>query len=121
MSDERDSTIRLLALKCGASDSLKQIIATWDSEGWNLQRCDIRMSAEKLLRLLKLNPPNDVYAEDSEIVFEWQYPDNRIVRLWVNGLWCGESMTTYHDGRPTEWHDVYWGGPEMVLTKKEAS
>lgn len=107
----------------GAWNNVKQIADMWDADEWNHQRCDVHIAAKLLLCMIKRsgqNAPNDVYpdGDGNEIVFEWRYPDDRISRLWIQGLCCGELMTTYGDGKPTEWRNMTWGDGKITVAER---
>lgn len=93
---------------------------------WNPPYCadtqfEVLAATQRLMGMLRdvgHAAPNDVQIDGDSIVLEWQYPDDRIVRMWVHGVHHGEMMTTYSDGKPTEWHDVTWGNGKITVSEQ---
>jgi len=65
-------------------------------------------------------PLTDVYPDEESVVFEWQYPDERIDRIWIEGINHGEAMRSFGDGTKTQFKSVTWtGSPDYQLTIHE--
>lgn len=106
-----------------AWQAVVEVWQLWDKGNWFPKRTDVILAGRKFLLLLKdkgMPVPNDSYidGEVDEMIFEWQYPDDVIVRLWIQGAYFGELMTTYGDGRPTEWKTVQWPDMEIIVSEE---
>lgn len=91
----------------------------------NPQRQAMDIGARLLLEVLAKHdrlPLTDVYSDEDgeDIVFEWQYPDERIDRIWIEGINHGEAMRSFGDGTKTQFKSVTWTGlPDCKLTFHE--
>ena len=101
--------------------NFKQIVLMWNPPHCSNDRLSVMTATQKILGILRdrrQDAPNDLYHDDenNEIILEWQYQDDRIVRLSVQNGSHGELMTTYGDGRATEWHNVQWDGDTVLIS-----
>lgn len=83
----------------------------------------IDIGARVLLEVLSKTdrlPLTDVYPDGDSIVFEWQYPDERIDRIWIEGMDHGEAMRSFAGDTKTQFKSVTWiGCPNYKLTFHE--
>lgn len=109
-----------------AINQIDKVVRIWEGERSRYDgtipqnRAEVIRGAKRLVPILMNEgrlPLTDLYIDDDAILFEWQYPDGRIDRIWIEGQTRGECMRSFPGGIPCMFMALDWSENKLKFTK----